>query len=154
MYSAESKFIDEQIRKLITLELLMMTNTYNYTHIVTEDEIDHLNHVNNVVYVQWIQDISTRHWNDLTANVTELDYVWVVTRHEIDYKGSALFGDQITFKTWVGKTKAVTSVRHVEIYKGSKLLLKAATTWCMLHAKSLKPARITESILKVLQAGK
>ncbi len=132
----------------------MMTNTYTYTHIVTEDEIDHLNHVNNVVYVQWIQDVSTKHWNDLTVNDVDMNYVWVVMRHEIDYKGQALLGDQITFKTWVGETKAVTSVRHVEIYKGSKLLAKAATTWCMLHAKSLKPARITESILKVLQAGK
>jgi len=128
------------------------SNIFTYHHIVTEDEIDILNHVNNVVYVQWIQDISTKHWNNLTKNSPDLNFVWVVTRHEIDYKGQALLGDNITFKTWVGETKGVTSIRHVEILKGALLLVKAKTTWCMLHAETLKPARITESVLKVLQA--
>ena len=129
-------------------------NIFTYTHTVVKEELDTLAHVNNVVYVQWIQDISTKHWNDLTKNSPDLNFVWVVTRHEIDYKGQAVLGDEITFKTWVGTTKGVTSVRHVEIYNGSVLLAKAATTWCMLHAKTLKPARITESVLKVLEARK
>ena len=132
----------------------MAKSIFTYQHIVEEHELDTLHHVNNVVYVQWIQDISTKHWNDLTKNSPDLNFVWVVTRHEIDYKGQAVLGDEITFKTWVGATKGVTSIRHVEIYKGALLLAKAATTWCMLHAKTLKPARITESVLKVLEAGK
>jgi len=130
------------------------SNVFTYQHVVTKNEIDTLNHVNNVVYVQWIQDISTKHWNDLTKDSPEIDFVWVVTRHEIDYKGQALLGDTITFKTWVGETKGVTSVRHVEILKGTVLLVKAQTVWCMLHAKTLKPARITESVLKILEASK
>jgi len=129
-------------------------NIYTYQHTVKKHELDTLQHVNNVVYVQWIQDISIKHWNDLSKNSPDLNFVWVVTRHEIDYRGQAVLGDAITFKTWVGETKGVTSVRHVEIYRGTVLLVKAATTWCMLHAKTLKPARITESVLKVLEAGK
>lgn len=129
-------------------------NIFTYSHIVSANEIDTLSHVNNVVYVQWIQDISTKHWNDLTKNAPDLNFVWVVTRHEIDYKGQALLGDVITFKTWVGETKGVTSVRHVEIFKGDVLLVKAQTIWCMLHAETLRPARITESVLKVLEASK
>ncbi len=129
-------------------------NIFTYSHIVVKSELDTLDHVNNVVYVQWIQDISIKHWNDLTKNCPDLNFVWVVTRHEIDYRGQAVLGDEITFKTWVGETKGVTSIRHVEIYKGSVLLAKAATTWCMLHAKTLRPARITESVLKVLKVGK
>jgi acyl-CoA thioester hydrolase len=129
-------------------------NIFTYSHIVSANEIDTLSHVNNVVYVQWIQDISTKHWNDLTKNAPDLNFVWVVTRHEIDYKGQALLGDVITFKTWVGEIKGVTSVRHVEIFKGDILLVKAQTIWCMLHAETLRPARITESVLKVLEASK
>ncbi len=127
---------------------------FTYQHTVKEHELDSLQHVNNVVYVQWIQDVSIKHWNDLSKNSPDLNFVWVVTRHEIDYRGQAVLGDDITFKTWVGETKGVTSVRHVEIYKGTVLLVSAITTWCMLHAKTLKPARITESVLKVLEAGK
>ena len=130
------------------------SNVFTYQHVVTKNEIDTLNHVNNVVYVQWIQDISTKHWNDLTKNSSDLNFVWVVTRHEIDYKGQALLGDTITFKTWVGETKGVTSVRHVEILKGTDIIVKATTVWCMLHAETLKPARITESVLKILETSK
>jgi len=128
-------------------------NIFTYKHIVVKSELDTLDHVNNVVYVQWIQEISTKHWNDLTKNSPDLNFVWVVTRHEIDYKGQAVLGDEITFKTWVGATKGVTSVRHVEIYKDNVLLAKAQTTWCMLHAKTLKPARISESVLKILETS-
>jgi len=131
-----------------------LKNIFTYQHTVTEDELDTLNHVNNVVYVQWIQDISSKHWEDLTKSRPDLDYVWVVTRHEIDYKKEAVLGDEITFKTWVGETKGVRSIRHVEIYKGVVLLVKAKTVWCMLDAKTLRPMRITESVLKVLQGHK
>ena len=130
------------------------SNVFTYQHVVTKNEIDTLNHVNNVVYVQWIQDVSTKHWKDLTKNSSDLNFVWVVTRHEIDYKGQALLGDTITFKTWVGETKGVTSVRHVEILKGADIIVKATTVWCMLHAETLKPARITESVLKILETSK
>ena len=134
--------------------MLHKSHIFTYQHIVTKEEIDTLNHVNNVVYVQWIQDISTKHWNELTKNKPDINFVWVVTRHEIDYKGQALLGDTITFKTWVGETKGVTSIRHVEILKDNVLIVKAQTVWCMLHAETLRPARITESVLKVLQTSK
>ena len=132
----------------------MNSQTYTYNHVVVQEEIDALDHVNNVVYVQWIQDISAKHWNDLIVGHSDVNIVWVVVRHEIDYKGQAVLGDQVTFKTWVGQTKGVTSVRHVEIYKGTRLLARAATTWCMLDTTTLKPTRITESVLKVLEARK
>ncbi len=31
---------------------------------ITPEDIDFLDHVNNVVYVRWVQEISTAHWND------------------------------------------------------------------------------------------
>ena len=77
-------------------------------------------------------------------------YVWVVVRHEIDYLKQAGLGDEITVKTWVGETKGITSVRFMEFYKGDVLLVKAKTVWAMLNAKTFKPARIREDVLKVL----
>jgi len=127
------------------------SNIFTYHHIVTKDEIDTLNHVNNVVYVQWIQDISTKHWNDLTKNSPDLHFVWVVTRHEIDYKGQALLGDEITFKTCVGETKGVTSVRYVDILKNDVLVVKVQNIRWMLHAELIKPVSITKSDLKGIQ---
>ena len=120
----------------------------NYT--VVTSNIDELNHVNNVVYLQWIQDIANLHWDELKQGVDTAAYVWVVIRHEIDYLNQALLGDTLLAKTWVGKTAGVKSIRHVEFYRNNKLLVKAQTTFCLLHAKSLKPMRITDEILAML----
>ena len=47
-----------------------------------------------------------------------------------------------------------TRIIYVEIYKEDVLLVKAQTVWCMLDVKTLRPTRITESVLKVLQGHK
>ena len=120
----------------------------NYT--VVTSNIDELKHVNNVVYLQWIQDIANLHWNELKQGLDTAAYVWVVIRHEIDYLNQALLGDTLLAKTWVGKTAGLKSIRHVEFYRNNKLLVKAQTTFCLLHAKSFKPMRITDEILAML----
>ncbi|WP_348744791.1 thioesterase family protein [Tenacibaculum sp. 190524A05c] len=117
---------------------------------VLPEEIDELNHVNNVVYVQWVQDIAKMHWNKLIKNSTEKDFIWVVLRHEIDYKNQAKHNDVVTLKTWVGETEGVKSIRHVEVYKENTLLISAKTTWCLLNSKTFRPTRINENILKLL----
>lgn len=121
---------------------------------VSVDDIDTLDHVNNLVYVKWMDDIATTHWNFLTNDNPLPQYVWVVMRHEIDYLKQAGLGDEITVKTWVGETRGITSIRFMEFYKDSILLVKAKTTWAMLDAKTYKPARIRENVLKVLQPPK
>lgn len=117
---------------------------------VTKDHIDDLNHVNNVVYLQWVQDIANMHWDTLREGHDTSDYVWVVLRHELDYSGQAVLGDVITVRTWVGETAGIKSIRHVEFYKGEKLLVKTQTFWCLVDSKTLRPKRITGDILKVL----
>lgn len=123
---------------------------YQTERIVKKSEIDDLNHVNNVVYVQWIQDVAGMHWFELVKENPQEDCIWVVLRHEIDYLGSAILGDTITLKTWVGVTQGVKSIRHVEILKNNKVLVKAQTIWCLLDGKTMRPKRIDESVLKTL----
>lgn len=117
---------------------------------VKKEHIDDLNHVNNVVYVQWINDISETHWQKITTPELEKQYFWVVLRHEVDYLGQAIFGDELTLKTRVGDTSGVKSVREVYIYKNDTLLIEAKTTWCLVNRKTLKPQRIGTDILNVL----
>jgi len=133
----------------------MQENTHNsvsfsYKQKVKEGDIDGLLHVNNVVYLQWVNDISEKHWNLLAANGLKEKYFWVVLRHELDYLGQAVLNDELTLVTWIGESKGVKSVRHVEIYKGETLLLRAASTWCLIDAKTLRPTRIKNDILETL----
>lgn len=125
-------------------------NLYEKKLIVTSKDIDEYNHVNNVVYVQWMQDASNAHWNQLIKNVPKPDYVWFVIRHEVDYKNQAVLGDEITIKTWVGKTEGIKSVRHFEIYKEELLLVKSQTTFCLLDEETKRPRRITKEVTNLL----
>lgn len=127
---------------------------YTYTLKVEEAHIDTLSHVNNVVYLKWVNDISERHWNQLSkAKGLNEKYLWVVLRHELDYVNQAVLGDALRLVTWVGASRGAKSVRHVEIYKGELLLLRAASTWCLIDAKTLKPTRIKNDILDTLKPG-
>lgn len=127
-----------------------MNNPFNYKILVKQSDIDDLNHVNNAVYVQWMDEVARAHWTFLTKNTDVSEFIWVVNKHEIEYKNQAVLGDEITAKTYVGDTKGVTSIRHIEFYKANVLLVKSKTTWVLLNAKSFKPTRIRENITNLL----
>jgi acyl-CoA thioester hydrolase len=131
-----------------------MKNVFTLKITVSSKDIDTLQHVNNLVYVKWMDKIATEHYSFLTKDNPLPQYVWVVTRHEIDYLKQAVLGDKITVKTWVGETKGITSIRFMNFYKDNILLVKAKTVWVMLDSKTFKPTRIRENVLKVLQPPK
>jgi acyl-CoA thioester hydrolase len=124
---------------------------YSYTLKVSPEHIDELNHVNNVVYVQWIQDAAVSHWNSVIPDEVREKYIWVIMRHEIDYRKPALLNDELLVKTFVINAGGITSDRKVEFYRKSDmtLLVESKTTWCMLDASSFKPVRIGEDIKKI-----
>ena len=124
--------------------------SYQHSFPVEARHLDGLNHVNNVVYLQWVNDISEKHWELLSNESLNSKYFWVCLRHEIDYLHQAVLGDEITVFTWIGESAGVKSVRNVHIYKGDILLTKIKSTWCLIDAKTLKPTRIKEDILEVL----
>jgi acyl-CoA thioester hydrolase len=77
---------------------------------------------------------------------------WVVLRHEIDYKHSALPGDILYAETWVGETGGIKSVRHVLIKKETgAVVAEARTTWVPVDPANLKPRRITADIFAILE---
>ncbi|MEO9513545.1 MAG: acyl-CoA thioesterase [Flavobacteriaceae bacterium] len=115
---------------------------------VTMDDLDDLNHVNNIRYMEWIQEISKKHWLEVTGNDLQNNMVWVVKNHNIDYKKPAILGDIIEVSTYIQKTSGPLSTRVVEIInnKTSQLIVKACTEWCLLDAKTLKPKRVPQNI--------
>ncbi|WP_456377638.1 acyl-CoA thioesterase [Lutibacter sp.] len=126
-------------------------NIFTYSIIVNASEIDELNHVNNTHYIQWVQNAAQKHWNILSSTHLNTKYVWVVLRHEVDYLAPAKLKDELLIKTWIGNSYGVKSERFVEIMKGSKVIAKAKTIWCLLDKTTMKPVRISEEILKVLE---
>ncbi len=120
---------------------------------VTAADLDDLHHVNNVVYLRWAQDAAKNHWQDQASKSLTSKYVWMVLRHEIDYAGQALLGDELTVRTWVAWSEGVKSERLVEIIKTSnqKTIVNVKTLWCLLDAQTKKPARIAPAIREIFQ---
>jgi acyl-CoA thioester hydrolase len=115
---------------------------------VLAEDIDMLGHVNNVVYVRWIQDAAVAHWRAAASPEEQAEYVWVVVRHEIDYKRSAKREDRIVARTWVGGATELSFERHTEILRASdkKLLAVARTLWCPLNTATMKPVRVSPEV--------
>ncbi len=124
---------------------------YEYNYTVAPGDIDELNHVNNVVYVQWIQDVAVKHWNKIAPEEIRKNFVWVIVRHEIDYKRSAKLNDELLIQTRVLTAGGVSSVRLVQIYKkeSMQLLVESKTTWCMIDAASQRPVRISDEVKEI-----
>ncbi len=119
---------------------------FSHEFSVERSDIDELGHVNNVAYVRWVQDAAVAHWLNATNEEQQAKYIWIMLRHEIDYKKQAFENEKITATTWVGEWTAVTCERFVEITRGTDLLAKSRTVWCMLDRKTSKPTRISSEL--------
>jgi len=126
---------------------------YEKTLTVGKDDLDELDHVNNVRYLHWIQDISKEHWQKLVSEEISKSMVWVVMRHDIRYKNSAILNDSLRLKTFIEKSRGAISNRVVEIYndKTNLLIVRSVTEWCLLNKKSFKPMRIPEKVLAIFK---
>jgi acyl-CoA thioester hydrolase len=99
---------------------------------VGPDDIDELGHVNNVVYLRWVQELATAHWQAAATQEQQAEIAWVVMRHEIDYKHPGFLGERLLGRTWVGGAVARAFERHTEIVRehDERLLARARTLWC------------------------
>lgn len=116
--------------------------------------IDELGHVNNSVWVQWIQDLATAHWESAALPEHQAAFFWVVVRHEIDYRGNIAAGESAQGTTWIdGDPKGAKSVRAVEFTDcDGKRLVSARTTWAMMDRVSGRLARVRPEVLANFRA--
>ena len=115
---------------------------------VEPGDIDVLGHVNNVTYLRWVQDAAVAHWTALAPAADQARLVWVVVRHEIDYRQPAFLGDHIIARTWVGHATRVRFERHTELLRASDraVLAKALTLWCPIDPSTGKPASVSAEV--------
>jgi acyl-CoA thioester hydrolase len=122
--------------------------TYEITIRVLPEDIDELGHVNNIVYLKWVQQAAIVHWQALAPAKDQEKTLWVVLRHEIDYKSPALEGEDIIARTWIGQARRLSFERNTEILRKQdrKLLARARTIWCPVNPETGKPQRVGQDI--------
>ena len=125
-----------------------MSARFTLTITAVADDIDELGHVNNAVWVRWIQDIAVAHWQAV-APAEHIDaYVWVVTRHAIDYRGNVAAGETVTGETWVPEPpKGARFDRHVRfVGADGRVKVEAVTTWALLERATGRLLRVRPDI--------
>jgi acyl-CoA thioester hydrolase len=125
-----------------------LSDAFEMTIAVEPADIDALGHVNNVVYLRWVQDIAIAHWKAAANAADQEKLLWIVVRHEIDYKQAARLGDAIVARTWVGAATRIKFERHTELLRASDgcLLAKARTVWCPIDAVTGKPTSVSAEV--------
>lgn len=119
------------------------------TRTAAPHEIDELGHVNNAVYLVWAQEIAVSHWRRIASPALQAAFLWVVLRHEIDYRDAVLPGETVEIRTWLGRAAGPRFERHIDIRKpgAARPSAKVLTDWCLLDAATRKPMRVGPEIL-------
>ena len=126
----------------------MADNRFTLAFTAAPEHIDELGHVNNAVWVRWIQDVATSHWDKVARPEDRAAYVWMVTRHEIDYRGNVSEGETVIAETFIpAPPKGARFDRRVDFRNAEgKVVVSANTTWAMIDKASGRPQRVRPEI--------
>ena len=114
------------------------------------DDFDVNGHVNNVVYLRWVQDAATSHWNARMDEAERVAWAWVVLRHEIDYRRPLLPGEAARIRTWVGSHRGPRFIRYVRIDgPDGEVCAQATSDWCLIDAECRRPARVPDWMVEL-----
>jgi acyl-CoA thioester hydrolase len=129
----------------------MNNKVFEYLITILPIDIDEQNHVNNISYLKWVQEAAIAHWTSVATKEMNEQYMWVVSRHEIDYLKQAFIHNKLVAKTWVVEPEGAKSFRYVDIYdmETNNIIAKIKTTWYLLDAKTKRPRRIEADLVTV-----
>jgi len=121
-----------------------VSKRHTLTFTAGPEHIDVLGHVNNAVWVRWMEELATAHWEALASPAQQEVFVWVVTRHEIDYRGNIREGESVTAETFVPDApRGARFDRRVDFRNSAgKVIVSARTQWVLIEQASGRIQRV------------
>lgn len=125
-----------------------MSNRFALSFTAGPEHIDVMGHVNNAVWVQWMEAIATAHWEADAAPEHVAAYAWVVTRHEIDYRGNIAEGESATAETVIPAGPSGARFDRVVEFRNpaGKVIVSARSTWAMIDRASGRVMRVPAEV--------
>ncbi len=132
-----------------------MSRRFTLAFTARPEDIDVMGHVNNAVWVRWMEAIATAHWDAVARPEDRARYAWVVTRHEIDYRGNIAEGESVTAETFIPEGPSGARFdRRVDFRNAAgKVIVSARTTWAMIDVATGRLVRVTPEIAAPFLAG-
>lgn len=134
-----------------------MSNRYAQTFTADAGHIDIMGHVNNAVWVQWMEALATAHWQADASPADQSTYIWLVTRHEIDYRGNIVAGQAVHAETFIpDPPKGARFDRRIDFTPlgpdgapTGRPIVSARSTWAMLEAASGRLMRVPADVAAI-----
>jgi acyl-CoA thioester hydrolase len=125
-----------------------LSSRFTLTFTAQAEHIDVMGHVNNAVWVQWMEAIATAHWEADAAPAHVAAYAWVVTRHEIDYRGNIAAGESVTAETIIPAGPTGARFERVVEFRNAagKTIVAARSTWAMIDRASGRVMRVPADV--------
>ncbi|HEX8058091.1 MAG TPA: acyl-CoA thioesterase [Novosphingobium sp.] len=132
-----------------------MSNRYSLTFTAEPQHIDVMGHVNNAVWVQWMEALATAHWEAVAPAAHQAAYAWVVSRHEIDYRGNIQEGESVTAETFIPDGPSGARFDRCVEFRNSagKVIVAARTTWVMIDRSSGRIMRVPVEVTATFIPG-
>lgn len=114
-------------------------------------EMDSVGHVNNAVYLHYVEDAAIEHARAMGFDEErwrEIGGVWVVRRHEIDYKVPAVAGDELDVTTRLVGMERVQATRRTQIVRvrDGVVIAEALTHWVWVGLDG-RPRRLPVEVM-------
>lgn len=125
-----------------------MPAPFRVSLVPTPADMDENGHLNNIVYVRWLQEVATAHWAAVAPAEAQVRFVWVISRHEIDYRAPSFAGKQLTAETWGENPKGARFDRCTRISgPDGSVRVEARTTWVIMDRELQRPARLRPELV-------
>jgi acyl-CoA thioester hydrolase len=111
-------------------------------------DIDFMGHVNNASYLKWVQAAVISHWQRLAPADAVAAHLWVALKHEITYRKPAFLDDEVIATVLLEKVQGARAFYETIIRRGEDVLAEVRSSWCCLDAETLRPARLTDSVIQ------
>lgn len=133
----------------------MSTARFTRSFTALPAHIDELGHVNNAVWLQWVQDIAVAHWQAVASPDQQAALVWVVTRHEIDYRGNIGPGETVLAETFIPDAPKAARFDRCVTFRdgGGREIVTARSTWALLDRASGRLLRIRPEVAAPFMPG-
>lgn len=125
-----------------------MASAYSTQITALPEHIDVLGHVNNAVWVQWMEQVAVEHWLHDADPAHVESYIWVVTRHEIDYRSNVKAGETVTARTWIPEGPRGARFDRLIEFTGpdGKVKVAARSTWAIIDKATGRILRVPAEV--------
>jgi acyl-CoA thioester hydrolase len=95
-----------------------------------------------------MEAIATAHWEADAAPDHVAAYAWVVTRHEIDYRGNIAVDESVVAETTIPEGPSGARFDRVVEFRNSagKAIVTARSTWAMIDLASGRIMRVPPEV--------